>query len=353
MMESDAGLNMCVRCGKALNSTNGKRATNTWIKIGKYMPWCTKCQQKKFLELSAISGNSLALFYCCIVFDTPFDMLAIPRDTPDKIWIEYLKNLHQKGLDEENGEILGFTDGLTDITKIFGASLSEGEFSKAVSNERSARGRQPGTKAQREIWGVGNPDKPYTTDEYNELDRIYEALSADLASLGTISAKQELILRSCTKWTKQMNDMSASGQFDKARKLSAIIQENLASEQLRKKDAKPIDDTRIDTLTDVLEKAGLLKDGKQCSPDKMFEILFGRPPKYPYTKDAADQIILINENRMRNNEGRPELPFLPDDMRLSDELSEFAEFQNPQEKQAYKDLGLVKMPPKKNENDQK
>lgn len=144
-----------------------------------------------------------------------------------------------------------------------------------------------------------------------------------------------------------MNDASAAGKFDAAKKLSAIIQENLASDNLRKKDIRPADIIRLDEITDKLEKAGLMKNGKQCDPDEMFAYLFGRPPKYRYTKDAAEQIILINENRMRQNDGLPELSYLPDEMRLSDDLGEFAETPNEREKDAYDKLGLVKMPPAK------
>ena len=79
----------------------------------------------------------------------------------------------------------------------------------------------------------------------------------------------------------------------------------------------------------------------------MFRILFGRPPKYPYTKDAVEQMILINENRMRSNDGLPELPVLPDDMRLEDTLEEFEEEHGSREQEAYEKLGLVKMPPKR------
>lgn len=43
----------------------------------------------------------------------------------------------------------------------------------------------------------------------------------------------------------------------------------------------------------------------------------------------------------------PELPVLPDDMRLEDTLGEFAEEQGSREQEAYEKLGLVKMPPKR------
>lgn len=305
-------------------------------------------QQERYDAIARATSDSLALFYCCIEFDRPFDMLAVPKE-PDvgEKWIAYLDNLRLKKLDMRRGEPLGFLDGLTDITKIFGEGLSAGEFTKAVGNEKSARNRKVGTAQQRKNWGENSAKNPYTSEDYDELDRIYEALASDLMAAGGVSVKQEFILRDCAKMTLDRDKMRAIGQYDKAAKLNKMVQDNLSSEGLRKRDAKPIDDLRIDGIVDRLEKAGLLKNGKQCSPDEMFEILFHRRPKYSYTKDAAEQILLYMANTTRVNDGLSELPTLPPDMRLRDDLGEFAEEPDEQEKETYKELGIVKMPPVK------
>lgn len=305
-------------------------------------------QQERYDAIARATSDSLALFYCCIAFDRPFDMLAVPKE-PDvgEKWIAYLDNLRLKKLDTRRGEPLGFLDGLTDITKIFGEGLTAGEFTKAVGNEKSARNRKVGTAQQRKNWGENSAKNPYTSEDYDELDRIYEALASDLMAAGGVSVKQEFILRDCAKMTLDRDKMRAIGQYDKAAKLNKMVQDNLSSEGLRKRDAKPIDDLRIDGIVDRLEKAGLLKNGKQCSPDEMFEILFHRRPKYSYTKDAAEQILLYMANTTRVNDGLSELPTLPPDMRLRDDLGEFAEEPDEQEKESYKELGIVKMPPVK------
>lgn len=305
-------------------------------------------QQERYDAIARATSDSLALFYCCIEFDRPFDMLAVPKE-PDvgEKWIAYLDNLRLKKLDTRRGEPLGFLDGLTDITKIFGEGLTAGEFTKAVGNEKSARNRKVGTAQQRKNWGENSAKNPYTSEDYDELDRIYEALASDLMAAGGVSVKQEFILRDCAKITLDRDKMRAIGQYDKAAKLNKMVQDNLSSEGLRKRDAKPIDDLRIDGIVDRLEKAGLLKNGKQCSPDEMFEILFHRRPKYSYTKDAAEQILLYMANTTRVNDGLSELPTLPPDMRLRDDLGEFAEEPDEQEKESYKELGIVKMPPVK------
>lgn len=305
-------------------------------------------QQERYDAIARATSDSLALFYCCIEFDRPFDMLAVPKE-PDvgEKWIAYLDNLRLKKLDTRRGEPLGFLDGLTDITKIFGEGLTAGEFTKAVGNEKSARNRKVGTAQQRKNWGENSAKNPYTSEDYDELDRIYEALASDLMAAGGVSVKQKFILRDCAKMTLDRDKMRAIGQYDKAAKLNKMVQDNLSSEGLRKRDAKPIDDLRIDGIVDRLEKAGLLKNGKQCSPDEMFEILFHRRPKYSYTKDAAEQILLYMVNTTRVNDGLSELPTLPPDMRLRDDLGEFAEEPDEQEKESYKELGIVKMPPAK------
>lgn len=327
-------------------------------------------QQEYYNELAKKTSESLAYFYCCVKYDVPFARDCVPRDDSRDRWLSYIDNLHLKKRDvNRTGQPLGFLDGLTDITKIFGEGLKDGEFTKAVYAEKNAQSAKAGTVRQRKDWGIGNESRPYTNEDYAEFDRIYTILVTDLGGEDAVSAKQELILRNVARWTKQMNDASAAGKFDAAKKLSAIIQENLASDNLRKKDIRPADIIRLDEITDKLEKSGLLQNGKQCPPTELFYRLFGYLPeckfcqikdtdkckykesivkgRYPYTLDAADQMILINYNRMAQNDGQPELSILPDEMRIKDELGEFAAEPNDIEKDAYEKLGLVKMPPLK------
>ena len=234
----------------------------------------TEAEQEAWYEtLAKVSSESLAFFYCCISFDLPFELEAIPRDDPSSPWLAYLDNLHIKKLDVgKDGEAYGFLDGLTDITKIFG-NLKKGEFSKAVDAEVAARtNKEPGTKAQRKTWGSGATGKQYSTEDYNRLDELFSTYSARLVSAGGYDTQQEYILRLCCRMTMDMEKMLAAGQVDKAQKLNKMIQENLASENLRKKDAKPMEEFRLDSWADALEEAGLTKNGKRCDPDEMFRI---------------------------------------------------------------------------------
>lgn len=307
-------------------------------------PMTAEKQQAYFDLLETEVGESLAYFYCCIKFDRPFDMKAIPAKSAGEKWTTYCEKLEKKGLARtKGGGEYGFLDGLTDINRIFGASLEKGEFSKAVDLEKSARDGRNGTKRQAADWGEGSGKAPYTSEDYNEFDRIYNALCADFGGEQAVSAKQQLILRNVAKWTKQMNDAAELGQIDKAKKLSSMIQENLASENLRKKDTKPVEDLRLDGIVDRLEKAGLMKNGKRCTPDEAFRLIFGRPCQYAYTADAAEKMLLAIINQARINDGLSELTDLPQGVQLADdELGEFAEEPNEAEKEAYENMGLLR-----------
>ena len=307
-------------------------------------PMTAEKQQAYFDLLETEVGESLAYFYCCIKFDKPFDMKAIPAKSASEKWTSYCEKLEKKGLARtKGGGEYGFLDGLTDINRIFGASLEKGEFSKAVDLEKSARDGKNGTKRQVADWGEGSGKLPHTSEDYNEFDRIYSALCADFGGEDNVSAKQQLILRNVAKWTKQMNDAAELGQIDKAKKLSSMIQENLASENLRKKDTKPVEDLRLDGIVDRLEKAGLMKNGKRCTPDEAFRLIFDRPCQYAYTADAAEKMLLAIINQARINDGLSELMELPQGVELSnDELGEFAEEPNEAEQEAYEKMGLLR-----------
>lgn len=311
--------------------------------MAELLPMDAEKQQAYYELLEEEVGESLAFFYCCIRFDKPFDMKAIPAKSAKEKWTSYCEKLEKKGLAKtKGGGEYGFLDGLTDINRIFGTGLAKGEFSRAVDLEKSARDGKNGTKRQVADWGEGGEKSHYTTEDYNEFDRIYNALCADFGGEQAVSAKQQLILRNVAKWTKQMNDAAELGQIDKAKKLSSMIQENLASENLRKKDTKPVEDLRLDGIVDRLEKAGLMKNGKQCTPDEAFQLIFGRPCKYTYTADAAEKMLLAIINQSRINDGLPELVELPEDATIEDELGEFAEEPNEAEQEAYEKMGLLR-----------
>jgi hypothetical protein len=133
--------------------------------------------------------------------------------------------------------------------------------------------------------------------------------------------------------------------------INKTIQDRLAAEQMRKKDEKAVEEVKLDSIVSALEKAGLARRGKLLSLEEVQDALLrrlgaigGEPShKYPYTIDAADQMIHIIQNNMYANDSLPETAEIADDMRLDDNVAhEFADKPNAKEKEAYQKMGLIR-----------
>lgn len=312
-------------------------------------------QQERYDELAEATSESLAYFYCCIAFDRPFELNAVPTDGSKKRWLAYLDNLRAKELDvDENGTERGFLDGMTQITQIFGKTLTDGEFCKTIGIERSAKGKQEGTALQRKTWGFGDEIRPYTGKDYKRLDELFATYSSRLEKAGGYDTQQEYTLRLCARMSLEMEKALSKGgkeNIAQAKTLSDMIQAQLSSENLRKKDEKPVEELRIDSIVDALEKGGLMKKGKLLSLPELQKALLerlgalgGKPShKYPYSLDAADQMILAIKRTMAANDGLPEPSELPDNMCLDENVAcEFADEPNQDELANYEEMGLFR-----------
>lgn len=301
-------------------------------------------EKSEFDALEKVFGKNLSIFYMCIRHNIPFETSAVPRTNTSNIWAEYKNKLRKKSIySKPNFSGKGFLDGMSDITKIFGADLTLREFSRAVDADVSARTSRAGTNAQREAWGTGGTQNPYTNDDYAELDRLYAAFSSRQKGMG-IDTQQEYILRDCARMELQKQKYIQAKDISSAQKLNAMIQTNLASENLRKKDEKPMDDLRIDGIADALEKKYGINPDRMLTKEKAVEICckWFMEHGYPETLDCAHKMTLaiINATRMNNEE--PPLMDLPDELRFTDDFGEFAKTPNEAEQQAYEYLGLIR-----------
>lgn len=273
-----------------------------------------------------LQDDTTAIFYGCIEFDVPFYAaeLAVGSRKP---WESYLFNLQAADAEEKTH------------------SRANGGFLDGELTMEAANARKELTAAEyRKRWGTGNAEGNYTKADFERLEDLYSIFTDRLKSAGGPDAQQEHILRLTAKMTLEQEHYISTGQVEKAQKLNKMIQDNLSSENLRKKDEKPVDDIKIDAIIDRMEKAGLMIDGDFVDPDIMFARIFGRAPKYAYTKDAAEQMLLYIINTMRSNDGYAEIGTLPDDARVTDNIHEFAEKPNDAERDSYAKLGLVQMP---------
>lgn len=332
----------CVNCGKVLDEFVGLAAPEDWCADTGFNPWCKACQERYYEELAEHNTSHVALFLCCAAFNVPM----VPKDAPDferdsEPWISYLENLRQYGdLYDSGGDAKSFFDGVTDMRNMFGERLSERKFDAAVTEERDKSSKPQGTEKQRKAWGTRFG---FTTADYKELDQRYEKVAAPYRAAG-IDANMEEALRKICKY-QMLSDMAAAeNDGTKSKTFDEIARRAAQDNCLRKIDEKPVEDLRIDTLVDKLEKKGLMKNGKLLDLPELQKAILGNRPRYPHTLDAADQFLLLSFNCMRENSGVQLLPELEDGMKLHESFDgEFAEEPPEFESKAKREFGLMTM----------
>lgn len=277
-----------------------------------------KYQEDRFLDLADIVGRKTAIFMCCAVYDVPY----APKN-PNDDWTAYRQSLDEK----YKGRKLGFENGITDIREF----LQYGEEKTSAAKWTM-------------LWGEGDEENPYTENDYERLDELFEMYSARLVDAGGYDVQQEDTLRYCSKMRLLADKMLAKGDkesIDIATKLNKMIQENLSSENLRRKDEKPIETAKFDGIVEALKK----KYGVsvEMTYEQAVEVCcqWLHEHKYPMTLDAAEHMLLSIINSTRKNNDESEWDALPMDM-MFDALhaQEFAPVPSEMEKQAYEYLGI-------------
>ena len=270
---------------------------------------------KRFLELAGNIGGDVALYCICATLNLPVDTSqAVPT------WEAYLEYL--EGLPRQES----FIDGETDVETVLADGASE--------QERWERD-----------WGYGDPDNPYTVQDYKSLDGIFRMYSTRLDSAGGMDAQQEDTLRSCSRMALLRDKCIAKGDKDSAAiasTMNKMIQDNLAAENLRKKDAKPIETARVDGIIDAMQKKYGV--GAELTKEQFMELFFKwcRSKHYPETVDAAEHAMLSIINTMRENNDLPDLPVLPQPAKMGHYAHEFAPEPNAPDQQGYEYLNLTR-----------
>lgn len=271
---------------------------------------------QRYERLKAAVGGNMALYVMCAYLDIPFDPeCACPK------WETYLESIDT---------MQDFKDGVTDPDK----AMDEGR----ADMDRWLR-----------VWGVGNEKKPYTPSDYRRMDEIYEKMTERRRATGDMDGQQEDVFRFCARTAHQRDKLMATGDkddIDSAKKLDKMIQDNLAAENLRKKDEPVKPDIRIDGVVDRLNRIGL-------GPDMSFNDVmsafaaWAKRPKYGCTLDAADKSILSIINCTRGNSDLPPLPELPEEDSLMEHQREFDATAARREESVYGYLNLSRGNPRK------
>lgn len=333
----------CWKCGEVLSEDNCRPCADSQSGLS-FM--CISCESEMFNRLAKTEGRYIGLFHTCAALDIPVKPIVldgIDFDSVDEPFMTYINALSESGQDIKRGKVLGFADGVTSLSNLFGNDLSHKDFAERIRREKEKIAKQVGTEEQRERWGTEmlyrppNPKIPalvMTNSVYDELDRIYENRAQELKGQ-TITPQIEFTLQEVAKNTVIYSYQRRYGERD-ADKTWKTIDTMLASESLRKKDEKPIANFTPDAWVDAFEKAGLMQDGQFLTlteiEDAMIKIMRGKG--YDQTLDAAHQLELNIINNARRNADQQTIFELPEDMRITDELGEFAAEEGEEEKQA-------------------
>lgn len=331
-----SGAQVCAVCGAKLNEKEGWRYPKNLG--GGLIPYCGKCMDRLYKYTATSVGYKLALFMVCSQFSMPYrpELLEKAKELDlesKRPFTGYLLALKDAGADKYRGGYQTFKDGLTDITKAFGGEYATLEVDDEMLSDEEYR---QGHIGQVKDWGYGPEDRPYTQDDYDALDKFYEALTENRVN---VTKQIEMAIRNICVMKLEQQYSIFKGNFTEAKRLEDIIKAEMEGEQLRKKDELPQDRVRLDDIVLACERAGLLGLSYDELLEKLAKHVFHT--KYGYTRDAADQMLLYIVNATRTNEGYAELDRLPDDFAIQDNLGEFAEEPDAVEKQIYKDLHLA------------
>lgn len=275
----------------------------------------TEYAKSRFIDLAGIVGGDIALFCLCAVYNLPVDAgQSVPT------WDAYIDILRK------TPQTQTFIDGETDVETV--AANGASEMDRWLQE-----------------WGGGNPDNPYTPTDYKTLDAIFRTYSERLNDAGGMDAQQEDTLRHCSRMALLRDKSIAIGDkesIDIAAKLDKMIQDNLSAENLRKKDAKPIESARVDGIIDAMQKK--YGAGADMTKDQFLEIFFKwcHSKRYPETVDAAEHAMLSILNTMRENNDQPDLTELPRAAAFDRYADEFAPLPNDMEQDAYEYLQLTR-----------
>ncbi len=316
------------------------REKNQWLMPARFkaaVPFCVGCQQKIYGWLASIVGYKLAVYFACAFFNAPYlpELLSEAKSLSNGVgaWGGYVKALRKHKYDDRNGKQFGFADGVTDLTAAFGGNAPTLQVDdQMLDAEEYATGKLN----QVEFWGIGPENKPYTQADYDIMTEQYNALTVDRPFR---SDQTEFAIRKVCVLAAAERRFINDEKFDEAKKVNGMIKNEMESEQLRKKDELPQDTVRIDGIVQAVERAGL----HIMDYDELCKELANRAfhPTYPYTRDAADQMLLLIRNATAWNENQPEVARLSDEFAVVDSLGEFEEKSSKEEKRMYRELGLT------------
>lgn len=336
MNVTTTGSRKCWHCGTELTDRNSWMPTNGFENGGPTF-YCVSCQNAFFMDLAKEVGSDLAYFFCCVKFDVPY--MVKPLKSSYKYssergpWGGYITALRAARWHQRDDRWAGFKDGITNIKQ----AVKELQDLGAESPEEELERKEQDLADNIEFWGAGpGGQKKYTEADFVLLNRVWNAMTEGRSGL---SEQSKMAIQTIAKWTLERDKLMAAKEFDDAKKIDAMIEKLKESEQLRKKDELPQDRARLDDIVQAVERAGLKLYDYEELKKQLATYMFHTP--YGYTRDAADQMLLLIRNCTAFNEGVAEVDRLEKEYAIVDNLGEFAPEADDRERETYKELGMT------------
>lgn len=330
----------CHSCGTLLTEENSRYEG---------VPFCLECESRQYSDFEVNNGSHLALFFTCMKFDVPLLPLLVTNEFEKQKnkWIAYIEILNKANKLWKGDKPTTFNDGETNLFRIFGKNMSEKDFSTFCKLEKQRLESIQGTQRQREVWGERPlwQGLPLTTEIYNELDSAYERMASRYKGVAIDNLMEDNIRR-VVKLRVVQDYVQSIGDAVGLDKVQKSIESILSSEQLRKRDEKPVEKLRIDDMVVALEAAGLMENGQLLTYDELVVALrdkFIKSKKYDYSLDVADQVILAQINAMKANADEPSLMGLPEEFTTEDAYGEFEPKETEQERENKRYIGVTKV----------
>ena len=339
----------CLKCGTELTDENTHAAHN----ITGISPYCLDCEAECFENFAAQNGLHFALFLNCARFDVPCEPTLVPKTFEDENkntrekWREYICNLLASSKYKDETVTFEFDSGVNRFLRIFGREMANKDFAAYILTEQALVAAKPGTQTQRDKWGEQKlwGDMPCTKEIYDDLDRRYSARVQSYNGQSISPQMEEVLLKAC-KWDAVIDHLFEKGDAKGAREVQAMLDSMLASEQMRKKDEKPIEAFRFDAWIVAMEKSGYMVNRDFVGVENMMNAMCAaimRKGKYKQPLDVAHQLEMNIINAARKNADQPLIYSLPAWLEAHDEYGEFEQVSSEAYKQALKYTGLTEV----------
>lgn len=337
----------CWKCGQFLDESNCRPCADSQSGLA-FM--CISCESEIFNRLAKTEGRFIALFHTCAALDIPVKPIVldgIDFESVDEPFMTYINALSESGQDIKRGKVLGFSDGVTSLSNLFGNDLSHKDFAERIRREKEKISKQVGTEEQREKFGVLPIYKglAMSNELYDELDRLYSIRESAYKGQDLTSQQMATLIK-VAKNDAIYDHLMRTGLAKLATDIQKSTSQLLADENMRPKDKKPVEELRLDALVLALEEAGLMENGDLLTYDELIEVMrdkFVKSKKYNQSLDVADQMILDVINSMRANADLPYIQDLPEEFAPVDEYGEFEPEETEREKENKRFLGITKV----------